>query len=733
MIVSKRLVEDDENVLARKVFVTLVKLYPRGYSILNDGNFVKKIYAASDEEAIRQFNELATKGKLLTESVKKVVKEQVAKAKHQTLVESVMSDLDLEVKEAGGKKAWMANVDEQIDDLSHYLNYLKKSAYNEVNRGGNFESADEVDEAIKNCEKQLGLLKSKKQIIEERLDEQLKDFKFIVKCNNGPKELIKVTAEDKAKAEEYAKKMYAQNHTTYADDRHNIWSIEANSNFTVNESMNLKEGWETFYFSDYDDEDVVIVALTDKRFSPIDNKKQRESLRKNNVKILAHYLNGVVVEGKVGDIKNVCEDCHIMNPSKILKESLSHTNVESLKEDTQYGVHSFSQSSIIFRGTEEECAEFIADHNLWDDAEIYAMTPDDPYYLKECVEERKDESVNEALYGMNQIEQFVKMADAIGLKTMDDFKDFMDREGQGKDVLTALYDYLHDEIGDLDFQAKDESLKENLDLDNVEFDNPGQAVRAGLDAVYKLIKSPSNASIRFFISSMAAKYKMTDLELDYLEDFISNVLEGMNEHSMAMKYRNGKLPIRYTENLTDADEAYVERMFDECKTTSDLQDLLFEAINNLSLELGESLKEDLTVAVNDKEVPVDAVDTPVVEPVVVEVDAEKQPIEEIQEKISIEQVLSDLIKDEFEAIDGYSSSLATLKILENDGSDYSGIIANLEDIKNEELVHVGQLQKCLAEVNPKADAIDDGKEEASETIAVAEEESAKGEEPAVEA
>lgn len=382
MIINKRLVEDDENVLARKVFVTLVKLYPRGYSILNDGNFVKKIYAASDDEAIRQFNELATKGQLLTESVKKAVKEQVAEAKHQTLVESVMSDLDLEVKEAGGKEAWIANVDEQIDDLSHYLNYLKKSAYNEVNRGGNFESTDEIDEAIRNCEKQLGLLKSKKQIIEER----------------------------------------------------------------------------------------------------------------------------------------------------------------------------------------------------------------------------KDESVNEALYGMNQIEQFVKMADAIGLKTMGDFKDFMDREGQGKDVITALYDYLHDEIGDLEFHAKDESLK-----------------------------------------------------------------------------------------------------------------------------------EDLTVAVNGEEASVDVVDVPATEPVVVEVDAEKQPIEELQEKISIEQVLSDLIKDEFEAIDGYSSSLATLKILENDGSDYSGIIANLEDIKNEELVHVGQLQKCLAEVNPKAEAIDDGKEEASETIAVAEEESAKGEEPVVEA
>lgn len=641
MIVSKRLVEDDENVLARKVFVTLVKLYPRGYSILNDGNFVKKIYAASDEEAIRQFNELATKGKLLTESVKKAVKEQIVETKHQTLVESVMSDLDLEVKEAGGKEAWIANVDEQIDDLSHYLNYLKKSAYNEVNRGGNFESTDEVDEAIRNCEKQLGLLKSKKQIIEERKD---------------------------------------------------------------------------------------------------------ESVNKDN---------------------HVDEALHIY-PS----------------------------------------------------------------------------------LAINEFETFKRLCDKIGLKTLADVERFMKENGEGKDVITALKDYLINELG-IDFQAKDESLKENLDLDNVEFDNPGQAVRAGLDAVYKLIKSPSNASIRFFISSMAAKYKMTDLELDYLEDFISNVLEGMNEHSMAMKYRNGKLPIRYAENLTDADNAYVERMFDECKTVSDLQDLLFEAINNLSLELGESLKEDL--AVNGEETVVDTANKPAVKPAViiikiessisadgfevtvkdtdgnvidqhsfrygynasysrlgvdkykpfvtdiinrylskynlnkdniivtkgrnvfkgtdvsdeditdfknnylgshldeskneslkedlsvavngeeVPVDAEKQPIEEIQEKISIEQVLSDLIKDEFEAIDGYNSSIATLKILENDGSDYSGIIANLEDIKNEELVHVGQLQKCLAEVNPEAEAIDDGKEEASETIAVTEEESAKGEEPAVEA
>lgn len=43
--------------IARKLFVSLVKLYPYGYSVLNDGNFVCRIAAKDDEDAIRQFND----------------------------------------------------------------------------------------------------------------------------------------------------------------------------------------------------------------------------------------------------------------------------------------------------------------------------------------------------------------------------------------------------------------------------------------------------------------------------------------------------------------------------------------------------------------------------------------------------------------------------------------------------------------------------------------------------
>ena len=553
MIVNKRLVEDDENVLARKVFVTLVKLYPRGYSILNDGNFVKKIYAASDEEAIRQFNELATKGKLLTESVKKAVKEQIVEAKHQTLVESVMSDLDLEVKEAGGKEAWIANVDEQIDDLSHYLNYLKKSAYNEVNRGGNFESTDEVDEAIRNCEKQLGLLKSKKQIIEERKD---------------------------------------------------------------------------------------------------------ESVNKDN---------------------HVDEALHIY-PSLAIDE----------------------------------------------------------------------------------FETFKRLCDKIGLKTLADVERFMKENGEGKDVITALKDYLINELG-IDFQAKNESKDSYDDKINLHLNNLNESATAEGNIVvtekpyYVLMQyingnevyynhrygQIGNSSYPSFEMNDNYKYEseeeaLKDLKMannvyhnylltyqyadEYsLDDLFVNKIDG-EKHNINFKSNNVSGRYYDIDDMKD-----FEGVVDDGLIMKNIKITKSRVKNSKNKSLNgdldfhakyESLKEDLAVAVNDKEIPVDA---------------EKQPIEEIQEKISIEQVLSDLIKDEFEAIDGYNSSIATLKILEDDGSDYSGIIANLEDIKNEELIHVGQLQKCLAEVNPEAEAIDDGNEEASETIAAAEEESAKGEEPIVEA
>lgn len=400
--------------------------------------------------------------------------------------------------------------------------------------------------------------------LDESLKEDYKSFAFIVKCNDGPKELVRVVAEDRSKAEEYAKKMYAQNHTTYADDRHNIWSIddphylkEAEEKLTTyyqiwakgpsdskfhfqdeyaylsdlveeakgfmhgdaqvrvleveeDESGNIiKRNGEVLFYSDGAvqtvDKELFDVATPqetadmfgkkvyskkeNKLYTPtgpvfeaakssdIDKVKHavdqfkgqvtvskdsgndvREYLLSKNISFMIddsksakgkltfmlkypipkllnknenlsgnmtvadiakkHNVDADVIRAQV-DIGKEVEKEHTDNEDEAVRIALDHLfempdyydklkkmekgitegfetdNLTESKEHTQYGVHSFSQSSIIFRGTEEECAEFIADHNLWDDAEIYAMTPDDPHYLKESEEDGLEDATQE--------------------------------------------------------------------------------------------------------------------------------------------------------------------------------------------------------------------------------------------------------------------------------------------------------------------------------------------------
>ena len=61
-----------------------------------------------------------------------------------------------------------------------------------------------------------------------KVDEEnnmLKDFSFVVQCNDGPAIKINTVAENRDRAEVYVKSMYASQYTTYADDRFNNWSI----------------------------------------------------------------------------------------------------------------------------------------------------------------------------------------------------------------------------------------------------------------------------------------------------------------------------------------------------------------------------------------------------------------------------------------------------------------------------------------------------------------------------
>lgn len=149
--------------------------------------------------------------------------------------------------------------------------------------------------------------------------------------------------------------------------------------------------------------------------------------------------------------------------------------------------------------------------------------------------------------------------------------------------------------------------------------------------------------------------------------------------------------------------------------------------------LKEKTEECLT---EDVEIEIETKDEPKVE---VE-DSDEHSVENVPDmpqtdcKMTIATLLNPLIKDELEAIDGYNSTVATIRSMMEDETtdksiDYEGIIAVISEITNEENLHIGQLEKLLETVSPNAKSIDDGKDEATEQL---EETSNKEEEEEIE-
>ena len=88
---------------------------------------------------------------------------------------------------------------------------------------------------------------------------------------------------------------------------------------------------------------------------------------------------------------------------------------------------------------------------------------------------------------------------------------------------------------------------------------------------------------------------------------------------------------------------------------------------------------------------------------------EVKPVDTTPEDNGVQNMLQFLIKDEWDAIEGYNNTIQTLKDL----GGYDELCSMLQEISNEELVHVGQLQKGIESVNPDASKIKEGEEEAS--------------------
>ena len=75
-------------------------------------------------------------------------------------------------------------------------------------------------------------------------------------------------------------------------------------------------------------------------------------------------------------------------------------------------------------------------------------------------------------------------------------------------------------------------------------------------------------------------------------------------------------------------------------------------------------------------------------------------------------VISDLIKDEYEAIDGYNSAIATAE-----AEGFGDMVRVLSEIQAEENIHIGQLQTLMNTVDPNAHLVEDGQAEGAEQLA----------------
>ena len=92
---------------------------------------------------------------------------------------------------------------------------------------------------------------------------------------------------------------------------------------------------------------------------------------------------------------------------------------------------------------------------------------------------------------------------------------------------------------------------------------------------------------------------------------------------------------------------------------------------------------------------------------------EKQEIE-----FMLTNLINALVKDEWDAVEGYNGAIATL----TDQSGMENVISVLTDIRDEEYVHIGQLESCLSLLKgDPVKQIEDGNDEGFEQLELPEE------------
>lgn len=126
--------------------------------------------------------------------------------------------------------------------------------------------------------------------------------------------------------------------------------------------------------------------------------------------------------------------------------------------------------------------------------------------------------------------------------------------------------------------------------------------------------------------------------------------------------------------------------------------------------LRKFIKEYPVPGINEDVIPEE---DPIIAPTVEDESHKAPEVVTTPEENGVQNMVQFLIKDEWDAIEGYNNTIQTLK----DIGGYDDLCGVLQEISNEELIHVGQLQKALSFVNPVVgEKIVDGESEATEQI-----------------
>lgn len=86
---------------------------------------------------------------------------------NDNLNESYMSDLDIDVQDAGSREKLIKSLERDVFALQSELDFLTTIAPREVGAGGNFDSMEEIQEAVKHTESALRTAQAKLRVLKE--------------------------------------------------------------------------------------------------------------------------------------------------------------------------------------------------------------------------------------------------------------------------------------------------------------------------------------------------------------------------------------------------------------------------------------------------------------------------------------------------------------------------------------------------------------------------------------